>query len=146
MKKTRIETQRSCRNAAYILAVAACVFIVCGCGGPTAESANPAAAILGDWEIKMTFRQREITSTLSFAEGPDGALTGTWKSRRGESELSDIAFDGDKLTFSRKRTYRGQERTSIYEAVVQGAKMTGKTTTRRGDIAFQGTRLDVSGD
>ena len=111
MKKTRIVIQSALPHAAYILALVAGLFAACGCGGPTAESANPADAILGDWEVKMTFGEREITSTLSFSQGPDGTLAGTWKSRRGESELSDIAFDDGRLTFSRKRTYRGQERT-----------------------------------
>ena len=146
MKKTRIVIQSALPHAAYILALVAGLFAACGCGGPTAESANPAAAILGDWEVKMTFGEREITSTLSFAQGPDGTLAGKWKSRRGESELSDITFDDGRLTFSRKRTYRGQERTSIYEAVVDGPKMIGKTTTRRGEIAFQGTRVAEPAD
>ncbi len=99
--------------------------------------------ILGKWDIKMTFRDREVSFRLSVSQKLDGTLAGTWTSRRGESQLSDIKFEKDKLIFTRKRTYQGQEIVSTYEGAVEGNKLIGKFTSSRGTIPANGQRVGV---
>ena len=100
-------------------------------------------AILGQWDIKMTFRERQVSSRLSVSQKPDGTLAGMWKSRRGESPLSDVQFANNKLTFARKRTYQGQERVSTYEGTVEGNTLVGKFTSSRGSRPANGQRVGV---
>ncbi len=99
--------------------------------------------ILGEWDIKMKFRDREFSSRLSVSQNPDGGLAGKWTSRRGESPLSDVKFEKDKLTFTRKRTYQGRERVSSYEGVVEGHRLVGKFTSVRRTTAANGQRVGV---
>jgi hypothetical protein len=56
----------------------------------------------------------------------DGAaLTGTVKSPRGESEIIDGKYEGDKVSFAVKRTgFQGNEMTIKYDGSVSGDELT----------------------
>jgi len=96
--------------------------------------------IVGDWQFKMSFREREITADVKFVKDADGALSGTWTSRRGENALSDVKYEEGKLSFVRTSTWQDQERKTTYTGTVEGDKITGTASGERGDFPFEAVR------
>ncbi len=103
---------------------------------------QPKPAIVGVWEITTKLQDREMTSTLTIKADKGGKLSGTWKSQRGESDISDVNFKDDKLTFKRKMTRQDQEVEIPYELAVKGDTMTGKSSSPRGESVMTGKRAD----
>ncbi len=97
--------------------------------------------IVGDWQFKMSFREREITADVKFVKDADGALSGTWTSRRGENALSDVKYEEGKLSFVRTSTWQDQERKTTYTGTVEGDKITGTASGERGDFPFEAVRV-----
>ena len=95
-----------------------------------------AEEITGDWEITMDFGGRESFAALSIAKKADGTLTGKW----GSSELSDVKFEGQKLTFVRVVKFGDQEFRMNYEGTLQDAKLVGKLISDRGEFSANGAR------
>jgi len=98
--------------------------------------ASRAEDITGDWEITMEFNGRQRFATLSISKKPDGTLAGKW----GSSELSDVKFDGSKLTFVRTLRFRDREFSTNYSGTLKDSKLTGTMSGERGDFAANGTR------
>ena len=71
----------------------------------TSVSTAATAKTVGEWEIKMKFNDREVTSNLTITQGEDGSFAGNWKSQWGQSELTDVVFKDDKSSFKRTRKY-----------------------------------------
>ena len=92
--------------------------------------------ITGDWEITMDFGGRQSFAALSIAKKADGSFTGKW----GLAELSDVKFDGQKLTFVRIITMQDNEFRMNYEGTLQDGKLVGKFTSDRGEFAANGAR------
>jgi len=95
-----------------------------------------AEEITGDWEITMDFGGRPSFATLSISKKADGTLTGKW----GSTELSDVKFDGQNLTFVRTIRMRDNEFKLNYEGILKDGKITGKLTSERGEFAANGAR------
>lgn len=117
-----------------------CLLLACSCQLFAAEDA------VGQWDIKMTFGEREFTSKLTITKNADGTLAGKWTSRRGESSLSNIKFTDGKLSFTRKSTYGDRVRESTYEGTISGDTLTGMIKSRRGEIAANGKRVGGSAE
>ncbi|HUV42100.1 MAG TPA: hypothetical protein VMW23_09965 [Sedimentisphaerales bacterium] len=100
--------------------------------------ATPMPAAVGNWQIKTTRGQREMTATLTVTADKDGKLTGQWQGGRSQSEITDLAFKNDKLTFTRKSTYNDQQRESSYELTVKAGTLSGAVKTSRGEAAVEG--------
>jgi hypothetical protein len=102
---------------------------------------QPKPAMVGVWEITVKRTDRESTATLTLKADKDGKLSGTWKSQRGESEISDVNFKDDKLTFKRQmQTQDQQQAQSTYELTVKSDTMTGKSSSPRGEAVLRGKR------
>jgi hypothetical protein len=56
---------------------------------------------VGSWEMKIKAGEREYTGTLTITADKEGNLRGTWKSDRGESEVTDVKYENRTLTFKR---------------------------------------------
>lgn len=95
-----------------------------------------AEEITGDWEITMDFGGRESFAALSIAKKADGTLTGKW----GSSELSDVKFEGQKLTFVRVVRFGDQEFKMNYAGTLKDGKITGTMSSDRGEFAANGAR------
>ncbi|MCJ7777190.1 MAG: hypothetical protein MUP16_02600 [Sedimentisphaerales bacterium] len=113
--------------------------------GPATSKAAPEAKatppskpedITGEWEMKMDFGGRESFATLSITKKADGTLTGKW----GSDELSNVKFEGDKLTFVRTVRFGDQEFSMNYAGTLKDGKLTGTMSGERGDFAANGTR------
>ena len=99
-------------------------------------SSSQTEDITGDWEITMDFGGRQSFATLSILKSPDGTLAGKW----GSSELSDVKFDGSKLTFVRTLRFRDRESSMNYTGTLKDGKLTGTMSGERGDFAANGAR------
>jgi len=92
--------------------------------------------ITGDWEITMDFGGRQSFAALSISKKADGTFAGKW----GSAELSDVKFDGQKLTFVRIIRMQDNEFRMNYEGTLQDGKLAGKFTSDRGEFAANGAR------
>jgi hypothetical protein len=104
--------------------------------------ASPASMLLaaeeitGQWEMTMDFGGRPMFATLSVAKGSDGAFTGKW----GSGDLTNVKFDGQKLTFTRTLKFGDNEFTMTYAGTLKDGKITGAFSTDNGDFAANGAR------
>ncbi len=97
--------------------------------------------ITGDWEFKMTFGEREITAKVSFVQNADGTLSGTWTSRRGARELSDVKFEDGKVSFVRSFSRQDREFKMTYSGTVEGGTIKGTISSERGESPFEAVRI-----
>jgi hypothetical protein len=95
-----------------------------------------AEEITGDWEITMDMGGRQSFATLIITKKTDGTLTGTW----GRTDLSNVKFDGQKLTFVRTMKFGDQEFPMNYTGTLKDGKLTGSFSTEQGDMAANGAR------
>ena len=95
-----------------------------------------AEEVTGDWEITMDFNGRQSFAALSISKKADGSFTGKW----GQTELSDVKFDGQKLTFVRIIKMQDNEFRMNYEGTLKDGKLVGKLTSDRGEFAATGAR------
>ena len=92
--------------------------------------------IAGQWEMTMDFGGRPMFATLSIAKGSDGAFTGKW----GSADLTNVKFDGQKLTFTRTLKFGDNEFTMTYAGTLKDGKITGAFSTDNGEFAANGAR------
>lgn len=120
-------------NTKMIVAVAvlACVVL--------APVVIAAEGVVGEWEFKNQMPARSMTATMTITKSADGKLAGTWSTQRGESQLSDITFEGGKIKFVQTSNFGGQEMKTTYEGTVEGSKITGKSKAQFGEATFDGT-------
>ncbi len=92
--------------------------------------------ISGEWEIASEFNGRQMLSTLTIAKNADGTLTGKW----GSTDLSNVKFDGQKLTFVRTMKFGDQEFSMNYTGTLKDGKLAGTVSSDRGEFTNIGTR------
>ena len=101
-----------------------------------AEMGKHAGSILGDWDMTINFRGREMDAVMSIRlEG--GKLTGTWAGRGREMELSELRFEGGRLSFTRRM---GPDMEMKYEGTVKGDRITGTYAGEMGEFESNGKR------
>ena len=95
--------------------------------------------IYGDWEITMTFGEREMTSILSFSRNQDRQYTGQWISFWGITDLDALSFEENKLSFTQTMRFGDQTRTSKFTGTIEEGNLTGvlKGEDRETDIKGQ---------
>jgi hypothetical protein len=111
------------------------LIVLLACLGWTAQVL--AAEITGQWEMSMDFGGRQSFATLSVARKADGTLTARW----GRDELSNVKFDGQRLTFTRTIRFGDNEFTMDYAGTLKDGKITGMLSSDRGEFSANGTRI-----
>jgi hypothetical protein len=96
---------------------------------------------VGNWEIKFTMGEREITSTLIIKLDKEGNLTAEWPSERIESQITDLQYERGKLTFTRKGKMEDRQWESTFDGTIRGDALSGVIKSQRGEINAEGTRL-----
>jgi hypothetical protein len=119
-----------------IKAVVAVAVLTCVVLAPMVIAAE---GVVGEWEFKSQTQARSTTATMTITKSAEGKLAGTWSTQRGESQLSDITFEGGKLKFVQVNNFGGQEMKTTYEGTVDGTKLSGKGKSQFGEAAFEGT-------
>lgn len=107
----------------------------------TQLSAQNRRGVYGDWLVKSEFNGNQFESILSLSRNSEGNMTGSWISFFGLTELKNVKLEDDKLTFS--RTFRGRdgESTSDFVGTIANRKLTGTTTSSRGESEVEGERV-----
>ena len=101
---------------------------------------KPLASAVGVWDLKYAVGDRDMTAKLTVSQKPDGVLDAKWVSERGESVISNVKCQGDKLTFDRTAKFNDQEVKMTFAGTVQGDKLSGVNKSERGEIVVAGTR------
>ncbi|MHC4521667.1 MAG: SAM-dependent methyltransferase, partial [Planctomycetota bacterium] len=97
--------------------------------------------LVGDWRIESAYDGRQMVSVVSLSRGKDGELAGQWISLWGVTELGNIRFEGNKLSFTRTRRFRDRESTSNFAGTVEKAKLAGIVSSERGESRVTGQRI-----
>ena len=93
-----------------------------------------AADVSGAYKAEMQGRNGNTqTVTFNFKSGA-GKLTGTVATPRGENPISDGTVSGDKISFSQKMSFNGNDMVIKYSGTVEGdtIKMTRSMQTPDG--------------
>ncbi|HNS20779.1 MAG TPA: hypothetical protein PKH24_09785 [Sedimentisphaerales bacterium] len=93
--------------------------------------------IAGDWDMTMDFGGRSSFATLSITRQADGTLAGKW----GRDALSNVKFDGQKLTFTRTVRFGDNEFTLDYAGTLKDGKLTGALSSDQGEFGANGVRV-----
>ena len=108
------------------------------------EVKSGADAIVGEWQINVTVPAREMVDKLTITKNADGNLAGKWVSQRGESTITDMKFEGGKLTFTRTSNFGGREMQSTFEGTVEGDKIKGAFKSDFGEREANATRVGAA--
>ncbi len=104
------------------------------------SSRRPRMGLYGDWEIKVQFGEREMTSILSFSRDEKGNRTGQWISFWGVTDLKDVEFEENKLSFVQVVRFGENEFTSNFSGTIEDGKLTGTLSSDRGESKVEGKR------
>ncbi len=96
--------------------------------------------LVGDWQIKVEFNERQIESILSFSKNKKGDYRGQWLSFWGAIDLSDVKFEEGNLSFTQTVRFGDQERTSSFTGTIKRRKLSGTLSSDRGETEVEGQR------
>jgi len=96
--------------------------------------------ISGEWNFTSKFEAMTVDATMTITKNAEGKYAGTWSAQWGESTLSDITADANKVKFTQTSNFGGQDFKTSYEGTLEGLKLKGTSTNQWGDAAFEGTR------
>jgi hypothetical protein len=116
-------------------AVVAVVVLACVVLAPIVIAAE---GVVGEWEFKSQTQARTSTATMTITRNADGKLAGTWSTQRGESQLSDITFEGGKVKFIQTSNFGGQDMKMTYEGALEAGKLKGTGKGQFGEFTFDG--------
>ena len=97
--------------------------------------------IIGDWHVKVHVDGQQMSSILSLSEDDDGNIKGELVNLWGLSELRDIKYEGNELSFVQVNQFRDQENTTNFIGSVRRGRLTGTFSSGRGDFEAEGVRL-----
>jgi len=132
------------KHQIFIKAVLCCalVVLVMASAQVSAQSSQSRrGGFYGDWLVKMTFGERQVDSILSFSRDAEGNRTGQWISFWGLSELKDVKFEENKLSFVQVRQNReGQSTTTKFTGTIEEGILSGTLSSDRGESKLEGKR------
>lgn len=99
---------------------------------------------VGSWEMKIKAGEREFTGTLTITADKEGNLSGSWKSSRGESKISDLKYEDRKLTFKRVIQREDRQWEMTFEGTVGYTSLEGVFKSDRGEAPTEGRRVGAS--
>ena len=108
------------------------------------EAKTGADAIVGAWQMNVNMPARETVEKLTILKNDDGSLAGKWAGQRGESKISNMKFEGGKLTFTRTSDFGGRIMESEFEGTVEGDAIKGAFKSDRGNRDANATRVGAA--
>ena len=109
-------------------------------GALQGEAKKGADAVVGTWSITINMPSDKLTIT----KNADGTLVGKWEGQRGESKISNMKFEGGKLTFIRAIDFGGRIIESEFEGTVEGDSIKGVFKSDRGNRDANATRVGAA--
>lgn len=116
----------------------------------TGSRMKPLPAVVGVWEFRRQRQDREFVSTLTISRDKDGKFTADWQNRPGNDqengsgnawEISDVKYEDEKLSFTRKSTNPDRQREMTYTLTADNDTISGTSTSSRGEREMEGKRL-----
>jgi len=109
------------------------------------DSARPSRSrrggLYGDWQVKISFGERQMDSILTFSRDAEGNRTGQWISFWGLSELKDVKYEEGQLSFTQERQNReGQSITTKFTGTIKEGKLAGTLSSDGGEYKLEGKR------
>lgn len=123
-------------NIAFVLVLAGVIVGTFGCGAELA--AKPTDALIGTWELTSESPRGTRTNTLVINED----LTGTYKARDREFPITDLAVEGDQVSFKVPMTFRERQFILEFAGTLEGDTFTGQRSTPRGSREITGKRIE----
>lgn len=96
--------------------------------------------IAGEWNFTSKFEAMTADATMTITKNAEGKYTGTWSAQWGESTLSNITADANKVKFTQTSNFGGQDMKTSYEGTLEGGKLKGAAKGPWGEFTFEGTR------
>jgi len=97
---------------------------------------------VGQWELKYSRGDREITSALIIKADAEGNLSAQMPSGRGEAKISNLTIENrNELSFKRVSKYQEREFESTFTGTLQRNEITGTFKSDRGESQVAGTRI-----
>jgi hypothetical protein len=103
-------------------------------------STSRRGGLYGDWQVKVEFGERQMESILSFSRDNEGQLVGQWISFWGLSELKDVKFEENKLSFVQVYQFGENEFRSNFTGTIEDGTLTGTLSSDRGESKVEGKR------
>jgi len=106
---------------------------------------RPSRAV-GSWEMKIKAGEREYTGILTITADKERNLSGTWKSSRGESKVSDVEYQYQdrKLTFTRVIPRDSGEMVMTFDGTLGYTSLEGVFKSDRGEAPTEGMLIGAS--
>jgi hypothetical protein len=101
--------------------------------------------ITGTWTVITRFRGDTAEAWITIKRSAEG-LSGTWKDKRGELELEELAFADDTLTFVRVIDQGPRKLNIAFSAKVEGNRLEGEHRLPRQKVPCWGARGDEAID
>jgi hypothetical protein len=111
----------------------AAVLLMLMVGAPQVLAADD---VTGEWEVTMDFGGRPMYASLTISKNADGTLAGKW----GSDDLSNVKFDGQKLTFLRTVRWGDNEFSLNYAGTLANDKIAGTLSSDQGDFPANAAR------
>lgn len=96
---------------------------------------------VGNWEMKFTIGDRDVTTNLIITAKEDRQLAAEWKSQWGEHEITDVTYERRSLSFKRKSKFQERDFESTFEGAFEGDTLVGTIKSEMGDVEAKGTRV-----
>ncbi len=96
------------------------------------------AQITGQWEVKMMMGERPAYHELVINQKADGTLSATWNGQA----LEDVKFENNKLSFTRRMEFGGNEMVSNFTGTLADGKITGTLANDWRDSTVTATRFE----
>jgi hypothetical protein len=93
---------------------------------------------VGNWEMKFKVGEREITATLAVKTDKEGKLSAEWQSPVGEHKITDVQYEGGKLTFKRQSKIEDRQFESTFEGTIKKDTLSGIIKTEQGEMPAEG--------
>lgn len=105
------------------------------------QSGRPARwRLYGDWQVKVDFGERQMNAIVSFSRDNEGNLTAQWISPFGMTDLKEVKFEENKLSFVQTVRFGDNEYTSNFTGTIEDGTLTGILSGDRGEFKVQGQR------
>ncbi len=105
-----------------------------------------AEGIAGEWNFTSKFEAMTSDATMTITKNAEGKYAGTWSAQWGESTLSDITADANKVKFTQTSNFGGQDMKTSYEGTLANGKLKGVAKGQWGEFTFEGSRGETKGE
>ena len=102
-----------------------------------------AEGVTGEWNFTSKFEAMTSDATMTITKNAEGKYAGSWSAQWGDSTLSDITVDANKVKFTQTSNFGGQDTKTSYEGTLENGKLTGTAKGQWGDFTFEGTREEA---